>query len=515
MAYDLPMEDAPSKALGKAFTQGSGLYNMLIEHALRRAQDKRAEAANARAEKMQPYTMQHLLSQIANAESANKRAEGMYPLQLQQAKNKLNPDYEINNKINLIKKLQEMFGEGNKSENDITPTTAEEAPSYIPGIFENKNKPLPMDSENPDVINLSEEQIKDLESKIIPEQKKDVITEFDAAQQNKKKKELTPDKIALGKMIEKATGFNPYPEKKLTPLELFIEKEEYKNTHPRSGAGKTREQIDRELNIREKQLDDTIRHHKELEKNAATEEQKLENKLKVIEAQKEKQLIVNKQKQDAVYREQLDKEQAKLYSKMEEEGIAGIKSAPKFNDLLNIIGSDTFKSIRKHPGFPTLEQFKNKKTGTPEQQHLIGQFENITNEVIADMAKGLNPRFTNKDLELAKAMKISEKDSYQSALAKAENIVYLHELGQQRLDKALELINKNRISPYFALKQADSELNSNAIRKDIRNKLHIEENKKEISNSGFTPMIDPEDGTIYKVPNKDVPLRKQEGWKNG
>jgi hypothetical protein len=502
MAYNLPMEDSPSNALRKSFTQGSNLYKMLMDTAIQKQQSKRAEDANRRAEKMQPYTIQHLLSQIENANAANKRAEGLYPFQLKTAKNKSDPDYEVNNKINMIEKLREHFGKKASNQKAVVPTSAEEAPSFIPSIFQSEQKELPKGtSENPDVIDLSEDQLKELEKNIIPEQKKDVVSEYDAAQQNQEKSnKFTPDEIALGKFIEKATGYNPYPEEKLSPFDLYVKKRQFDLENPKPSTGKTREQIDKEQALKLKELDAKIAHWKKLEENSATEEQKLQSKLKVIEAQKEKQLEVNKQKQEAVYKGQLDKEQAKLYSKMQEEGIAGIKSSPKFNDLLDIIGSDTFKSIRKHPGLPTLEMFKNKKAGTPEQQHLIGQFENITNEVIADMAKGLNPRFTNKDLELAKAMKISEKDSYQSALAKAENIVYLHELGQQRIDKALELIDKKKIRPYFAIKQADAELNSDKIRKEIRNKLHIESKKKESKNNGY-------EGEIRKIKDRTFEMK--------
>jgi hypothetical protein len=81
MAYNIPLPDSPGTALGKAFTQGTGLYNMLIQHAMQKAQDKRAEAQNRRAEEMQPINIKHLLSQISTAEAASKRANELEPLQ--------------------------------------------------------------------------------------------------------------------------------------------------------------------------------------------------------------------------------------------------------------------------------------------------------------------------------------------------------------------------------------------------------------------------------------------------
>ena len=47
---------------------------------------------------------------------------------------------------------------------------------------------------------------------------------------------------------------------------------------------------------------------------------------------------------------------------------------------------------------------------TPEQRQLIARFDVAANRVIADTAKGLNTRFTDKDLALAREMKIKDDD---------------------------------------------------------------------------------------------------------
>ncbi len=69
MAYTLPNELSPSAGLSKAFTQGTGLYNMLIQHAMQRAQDKRAELANARADELQPLQKLLLGAKTQSAQS--------------------------------------------------------------------------------------------------------------------------------------------------------------------------------------------------------------------------------------------------------------------------------------------------------------------------------------------------------------------------------------------------------------------------------------------------------------
>ena len=99
MAYNLPMIDAPSD-LTKGFTQGSNLYNMLMQHAIQKAQNKRAEAANARAEK------------------TSSRMEGLYPYQLQKLQNELNPDYEFNKISRMYDLSKQKFANQDEEQKD-------------------------------------------------------------------------------------------------------------------------------------------------------------------------------------------------------------------------------------------------------------------------------------------------------------------------------------------------------------------------------------------------------------
>lgn len=214
MAYNLPMEDAPSKAFSKAFTQGNNLYNMLIQHAIQKAQSKRAEAANERAEEMQPYTIKHLLSQISNSEAANQRAEGLYPLQKQKYENELNPDYEFNKISRMYDLSKQKFANQDEEQTEETsPEKTELLNKLIElGILNKKNQQQ-NNTENlqPEAgdVSLSEAELKKIEQEIGNNQKS-------LSQPNKIKK-YTPEQIAFGKGMEKKTGFNPFPEQKETP----------------------------------------------------------------------------------------------------------------------------------------------------------------------------------------------------------------------------------------------------------------------------------------------------------
>jgi len=77
---------APDQSMATAIKNGNDFYNMLVQHQIARAHGKREEeasarneAANQRAEKMQPYTIKQMLSQMANASAANARNAELLP----------------------------------------------------------------------------------------------------------------------------------------------------------------------------------------------------------------------------------------------------------------------------------------------------------------------------------------------------------------------------------------------------------------------------------------------------
>lgn len=470
------MPDAPDIALGKAFTQGTGLYNMLMQHAIQRAQSKRMDEQNQRAAEMQPYNIKKIESAIANANAANARQQAMLNPRLQALKDshdkyvrESDPNYEINEANKWIhwaldqgaspEEATTVANHAIKNNIDIN-KVQKETESELPSI----NQAMGKESFIASAPTMGAQQIKQDDE------------ETTASESNKNNKyNALRQKLKAG-ILKKKTGIDlnaeTPDEKEERQLRIFKEKKDIESQYPGSKGGMTSEQREKDLSRKQQEIDEKIRHNRELEKNANLE-QKLQYNKELIQLKKEKEMAVNEQKQLAEYQKSLDKEQAKIYVKMQEEGMAGLKANPSYKNLKSIISDPLFKSIRQHPSFPNLEMKALKKVGSKEQQHLIGAFENATKEIIADMAKGLNSRFTNKDLQLAEDMKISPSDSYQSALAKAESILFLHEIGQQRLDKAIRLIHDTKEEPYFAMKQADALIDGDKIRKQIRDDLGL------------------------------------------
>lgn len=238
-----------------------------------------------------------------------------------------------------------------------------------------------------------------------------------------------------------------------------------------STSGITPEMREREYLYNQKSLDERMRHNKAMEKLANPDEKiRLAQEKAKIEA--EKQQNINDHKADLEYTKSLNKEEGKTFSKMQDEAISGIKAQPVLDEMKSIVSDPILEQIRQHPYLGHYELGYYRRSGTPEQKQLIARFDVAANKVIADTAKGLNTRFTDKDLALAREMKIKDDDSLDAMKAKAESLGFLHEIGQHRLDKAIEIASSQRISPYAAFKQADAAINGDEIRKGIRKQIY-------------------------------------------
>lgn len=135
---------APDQSMATAIKNGNDFYNMLVQHQIARAHGKREEessarneAANARAEKMQPYTIKQMLSQMANASAANARQQALLNPRLQQmqyANEKAKRESDPNSKLQQLQNMMAALTGGQIGGNPKQPTNASEMPSTIPAI---------------------------------------------------------------------------------------------------------------------------------------------------------------------------------------------------------------------------------------------------------------------------------------------------------------------------------------------------------------------------------------------
>lgn len=163
MALGIPLPESPDRALYNAASMGTSIYNTLMQQARAREQSRRLEAQNQRADKLQPYTIEHLIAQTQGLRGAESRASQMLPLQLQAVKDAharamrlADPNYEINQ----LKNLMNQFAPASQFIG-----SSQENPgmqSFIPSILSNNQQQnqMPPVAPTQNNSNIDMEQIK-------------------------------------------------------------------------------------------------------------------------------------------------------------------------------------------------------------------------------------------------------------------------------------------------------------------------------------------------------------------
>lgn len=305
---------------------------------------------------------------------------------------------------------------------------------------------------------------------------------------------LSPEKMAqlranplLRAMFKKQFGYDPLTEtpeqKSEREFNQFKKKEEYKAEHPKaSTSGITPEMRKLDYDLKKDSLDERIRAAKERERLADPVE-KIKYAKEKAKAEAEKQILVADYKAGLEYKKTLGKEDAKQFALMEEAATQGINAAPIYSDLKDFAISDEIKKIGAHPIIGKYNIKALRSSNDPKITSAIANYDQLTSQLVAQAAKGMNPRFTNKDLELARSMKINDSDSWQAMQQKAANLISMYELGQKRIERAIELTRDNKMSPYQATLAADKEMDGDAFRKDIKDSI-VGYEKGKTGNSG-------------------------------
>ncbi len=133
MAYNLPNTQAPDIALHNNISQGTNFYNMLIQHAMQKAQDRRAEEQlklyqnqDIRAEKTLPYTLKHMLGMETRANSAAARNAQARQEAHERYENEKNPLYKLNRFYKLKEEIERRKALESGGEEANVPETMQE-----------------------------------------------------------------------------------------------------------------------------------------------------------------------------------------------------------------------------------------------------------------------------------------------------------------------------------------------------------------------------------------------------
>ena len=440
---NIPNQLAPGWApIAQGFKLGTDFYNNIVEQQTKRAAMKHAEAQMKRAEELQPLHKLMLQAQIAHQNALSKKAS-QDPMAQIKAMMEYANTFNAENGNNSNNAQPDMLGNPEEEQNK------QQQQSYIPSVPNEPN----MEGMPFSPYDLAEERPKLNENGYNP-YNEHIKQQQNFNQEPNKNNFLESAKTNpfIAGMVKKVTGINPY--------------EGNKNKN-----GTTREERDRNFRFKQEQFNRQKQHLDYIEQNG-TNEAKIDAAEKKSQIKVEEQKLINDHKADLEYIKKLNTKEAEQFADMEKDATEQLKGQETLQELGNLIKTPEFESARKYPYLGHVEFEYNKKHASKKVQHVLNQIETYSTKLIADTAKGLNSRFTNKDLELAKSMKISDKDSLEGARAKVMALMQINKMGIQRLDKTMSLINKSiksgrRMSPYDAFKEAGEYVNAALIRKSI------------------------------------------------
>ena len=125
MALNIPLPEAPDKAFHNAIGQGANMYNMVIQQALKKAEDKREQ-------ELHPLKMQQLKQAMEHAAAASGRASQSRQEAHEKYLREKDPNYEINKFMNDMKVLGGDTSGQQTSAEENPQEAPQEAPQQAP-----------------------------------------------------------------------------------------------------------------------------------------------------------------------------------------------------------------------------------------------------------------------------------------------------------------------------------------------------------------------------------------------
>lgn len=151
---------------------------------------------------------------------------------------------------------------------------------------------------------------------------------------------------------------------------------------------------------------------------------------------------------------------------------AALNSQVTLDSLNKVVASPVFQSIRQLPIGQQHQLSWYSKFGTPEQQELIGKFKADTGRIVQDGSQYFRGQFRVGEQKLLESMKVNDNDSPFVAVGKLESLNLFNRMMLERSRIAGNLQDELHLTRVKALEQADKLIDTDAIKKDIHNKLN-------------------------------------------
>ncbi len=202
--------------------------------------------------------------------------------------------------------------------------------------------------------------------------------------------------------------------------------------------------------------------------------------------------------------ELLGTERGKAISDLGKEQLALSSSDNVLDHITGIIQNPTFNSMRdKIPFFQDKQLAYLSKTGTKEEQELIGDFISSAQAYKASTVNSFKGKALEKEFGLADKIKIDENDTMGVAQGKLRALKTLKEIAQTKNDFVIGLMTDEHMNLGDAVKRANKLVNTKSIEKKV----------DDILKPPITIMY--KNNEQYHIPTDQVEAAKKAGYSNG
>lgn len=154
-----------------------------------------------------------------------------------------------------------------------------------------------------------------------------------------------------------------------------------------------------------------------------------------------------------------------------------LQTTAPLDHLVDIIKDPNFMHLRDRIPFYQDKQLQLlSKTGTPEEQKMIGDFITSAGSTIATAIQLFKGSAIEKEFDLENEMNISPNDTWNTMVGKLESLETYKHLIMQRNRIAVKIMEKEHLNKGDALEKADKEVHGDEIRKTIREQLNPKSN---------------------------------------
>lgn len=170
---------------------------------------------------------------------------------------------------------------------------------------------------------------------------------------------------------------------------------------------------------------------------------------------------------------ELGKIRAQSIKEMDDQYQQAIESGAVINHLTEIVRDPHFKKLRdEFPFFQDMQLKAITKLGNAAEQEQTGDFINTISTALSKTISSFPGRILDKEFPLSEKMKVSDNDTWNVMVGKLSTIAMFDEMTKKRSKLATRLMEKHHINKGEALEMADAQVDGEAIRKEINDKLH-------------------------------------------